>query len=451
MSLNLTLGLILGTPYILGKPDLKIDIVSEALNSTIHTYSTSLSTFMDISGKISYCPNNLVLNSNNFSSQEISTTKGTNYILSFYGSGSISIFGITTINGNNTGTRSYLKFTATSSSIRLDSIGNNYNVQLEAVTYKTTPSTYIATQGKAYYGPRINNGVLIEPYSYNFIKNCNNPELFNTNSTLEITADTYPDGSTSGLKWKQQSIGTAYSTYSIPKDTVSKFYTFSCFVKKVNATYITLSLSSSAGTIVSSIFNLDNGTVESITPGISIAGQSIASSIENQGSFYRVWIRALSDNTNSLVVGLSFTGNTLSEGKIWGLQCEPIQIPTSLIVTGNSGKSRNSDIMYINYSPLSKGCYLLEYKENYTNLVTETVDGTLVNSIANISTPYGNLNIQEANRVTSIQDTSSCLAVFNYNSAFTSNTSQSLIPTNTSYLITKIYYYSGQINPQELV
>ena len=100
------------------------------------------------------------------------TTAAINYILSFSGTGSVTLSGTYsgTLNGTGVSNRVYLAFTATAGTLTATVSGSVTSAQLEAVTYQTTPSTYVATTSSAYYGPRFDynpstlaaKGLLIE-------------------------------------------------------------------------------------------------------------------------------------------------------------------------------------------------------------------------------------------------------------------------------------------------
>jgi hypothetical protein len=110
----------------------------------------------DSTGKVTWAPENLLLNSATLSTQNV-TTIPVSYIVSFYGTGTITLSGTSTdgpIVGTGAGDRVYLKFTPTAGTLTLTVSGSVTSAQLERVTYQTTPRAYNATTGAAYYGPR---------------------------------------------------------------------------------------------------------------------------------------------------------------------------------------------------------------------------------------------------------------------------------------------------------
>jgi hypothetical protein len=156
---------------------------------------------------LTYCPNNLLLNSATLSTQSV-TVAPINYILSFKGTGTITKSGTATGNlvGTGASTRVYEKFTPTAGSLTLTVSGTVTEAQLEAVTYQTVPRDYNATTSAAYYGPRFDynpstlaaRGLRIEEARTNL---CLRSEEFSTSpwtdygtNTVTSDATTAPDG-----------------------------------------------------------------------------------------------------------------------------------------------------------------------------------------------------------------------------------------------------------------
>ena len=147
-------------------PVVQANFASSALDYTSLTTLTSMPSggsisragqamVYDATGKLTYAQNNLLLNTATLSTQSV-TTAAINYILSFSGTGSVTLSGTYsgTLNGTGVSNRVYLTFTATAGTLTATVSGSVTSAQLEAVTYQTTPSTYVATTSSAYYGPR---------------------------------------------------------------------------------------------------------------------------------------------------------------------------------------------------------------------------------------------------------------------------------------------------------
>jgi hypothetical protein len=146
---------------------------TDAFPDTSLTYSgPSLSTMFDSTGKLTYKPNNLALNTAALGTQSVTVQVGTNYLISFAsGGGSIALSGA----GAGTVTSaSPVKITASTTTLTLTVTGTVTNAVVAAVTWETLPSQrpgdQVITTSSAYYGPRIDydpntlavKGLLIE-------------------------------------------------------------------------------------------------------------------------------------------------------------------------------------------------------------------------------------------------------------------------------------------------
>jgi len=200
----------LGTFTAGNSPSLSLDFTTGSLDSLITFSRPSLATMYDSTGKLTYAPNNLLTYSNTFNNaawtnasnaftlttgvsdpfggtnattltatassstfyQSYSTTVGVTFINSIYirrrtGTGTIYFRYPNNTNRDVTSEVSST-WTRISSSIAtagtlsyfvivLATSGDAVDIafgQAEAVTYQTTPSTYVATTASAYYGPR---------------------------------------------------------------------------------------------------------------------------------------------------------------------------------------------------------------------------------------------------------------------------------------------------------
>ena len=126
----------------------------------------------DSTGKLTWAPNNLLLNSATLSTQTITVTTGATNILSFYGTGSVTLSGgaTGTLSGIGVNDRVSLVVTPTTTSLTLTVSGSVTQAQFERVTYQTTPRPWLPTGAAAVYGLRFDydpatlaaRGLLIE-------------------------------------------------------------------------------------------------------------------------------------------------------------------------------------------------------------------------------------------------------------------------------------------------
>jgi hypothetical protein len=150
---------------------------------TFLSYSgPSLSMMFDSTGKLTYKPNNLLLNTATLGTQTVTVQVGVNYLLSIKGTGTVTLTGASTsgpLNGTGASNRVDLKITAATSSLTLTVSGSVTSARLSAVTYETALRSQddVDTTASAYYGPRIDydpntlavKGILIEQARTNLI------------------------------------------------------------------------------------------------------------------------------------------------------------------------------------------------------------------------------------------------------------------------------------------
>lgn len=148
---------------------------------------TSLATMFDSTGKLTYAPNNLLLNTATLGTQTVTVQVGANYILSIKGTGSVTLTGASTagpLNGTGAANRVDLKITAATSSLTLTVAGSVTSARLSAVTYEAAFRSQddVDNTASAYYGPRIDydpntlavKGLLIEEARTNYATYSNN-------------------------------------------------------------------------------------------------------------------------------------------------------------------------------------------------------------------------------------------------------------------------------------
>lgn len=168
-------------------------------------------TLFDSTGKLTFGPNNLLVNTATLSTQTVNTNliAGCDVILSFRGTGSVAISGgfTGTLAGTGASDRVFLKFTTTTTSLTFTVTGTVTEAQLERVTYQTTPSTYNASTASQFFGPRLDydpvtlalRGLLVEEQRTSAITGVTNFNPVNTTGfttfgdaagTLTVVSDT---------------------------------------------------------------------------------------------------------------------------------------------------------------------------------------------------------------------------------------------------------------------
>lgn len=109
--------------------------------------------YFDSTGTLTWAPNNMLLNSATLATQTVTVTVGATNILSFYGTGSITLSGAATgtLTGTGVSDRVSLVITPSTTSLVLTVSGSVTQAQLERVTYQTSPRAYIPTTSAAVY------------------------------------------------------------------------------------------------------------------------------------------------------------------------------------------------------------------------------------------------------------------------------------------------------------
>ena len=266
--------------------------------------------------------------------------------------------------------------------VRITTIGDAVEIafpQAEAVTYQTTPSTYVATAASAYYGPRFDydpvtlapRGLLIEEARTNLLLRS---QAFSNWTVVGLnafgagsseTAIVSPDGTLTG-NFLQENSATSrhFVTRTVTGASSSTVYTFGAFVKFASRRYVVLAIGSSlSGTTNNSyslVFDVQNGVFVSAS-NTTGTPSATAYSITNFGNgWYRVNVTmqsgasdnvvfgslALSDSATPSYVGEvpSYTGNGTSGSYFWGAQLEAGSFATSYIPTVASTVTRNADV-----------------------------------------------------------------------------------------------------------
>jgi hypothetical protein len=178
--------------YTGNSPTLYHNFASGVLPSWLTFSRAGHATMTDSSGNITWAPNNMLLNSATLSTQSVATAGGHSNILSFRGTGSVTLSGSATgtLAGTGVNNRVSLVITPTAGSLTLTVTGQVLDAQLERVTYETAPRAYNPTTGVAFFGPRFDwtggtPGLHIEGARTNVIANS---EGLSTGSNCTITS-----------------------------------------------------------------------------------------------------------------------------------------------------------------------------------------------------------------------------------------------------------------------
>lgn len=330
-----------------------------ALPSTITFSRPSNATYYDSTGKLTYAPNNLLLNSATLSTQNV-TTAPINYILSFQGTGSVVLSGtfIGTLIGTGVSDRVFVAFTPTAGTLTLTVVGSVTSAQLEAVTYQTTPSTYVATTSAAYYGPRLDynpvtlaaRGLLIEEARTNLHKQSSFQSGYLTfGATLTANAGTSVDGTSDAASFVTDVTTGQHGTYYTPGLIyTAAVYTASVYAKKLGSAnyYVNLDPTNTNQITQTAVFDLSTGTVLQV--GSNMQSASI---VDCGNGFYRlvVTFTPTALNVNPILYGCTstssrvFTGDGASGWLLFGWQVELGSFATSYIPTGASSVARSAD------------------------------------------------------------------------------------------------------------
>lgn len=275
--------------------------------------------------------------------------------------------------------RGYQAFTATSTgsidTYLNDGTGYSYlgditkgiyfwGAQLEAVTYQTTPSTYVATTTAAYYGPRFDydpstlaaKGLLIEETRTNtatYSNNITNAAWTKGGVTASISG-TSPDGSSNANLLTEDTSTGVHRIFQSSTVAVG-VYTLSCFAKPNGRDWIYLYYN---GGLAIANFNVSTGAVGS-TSGSSF----ISASTQSVGNgWYRVSM-TLNNTTSAgqnLIINLasadnttSYVGNGTSGMYVYGIQLEAGAFATSYIPTTSASVTRAADVAQLTGSALT--------------------------------------------------------------------------------------------------
>jgi len=423
--LRLSLGLGLSAGASSGTiATLALNFLTGSLDSRITFTRASNATLVDSTGKVTYAPNNLWLNSAATSGWSVSKSAGTTVTggitdplggttacqldftstFDFAGqiinpipagtkiqsvwvkgdsAGTITLYGAsggswnTQVAVTTSWTLVYTSFTYTGfetvSVFR--NVGDLARVyvafpQLEQVTYQTAPSTYNATTGSAYYGPRFDynpstlaaRGLLIEEQRTNLcLRSQEFDNAYWTPLRATVTANSVaaPDGTTTTDTHTDDTSNNSHGTVATSGFTVSAAtaYTFSVFAKKGTGRYFFVQVAESAAFNYGAIFDLQAGTITDTEAGGS---PTASSSIQDYGNgWYRLIVTFTTVGTGiylntfgSDAAVPTYSGNheptyvgTGSTWYLWGAQLEAGAFATSYIPTTSATVTRSEDVV----------------------------------------------------------------------------------------------------------
>jgi len=191
--------------------------------------------------------------------------------------------------------------------------------------------------------------LLLEPSRTNeqvYSEEFDNAAWGKTNVTVTANSAISPDGSQNADMISETSdtgLHTLADGYSFVSGTS---YVFSCFAKKGTSKYFRLSAGNPATMPISSIFDLEDGTI------LTSLGGSTSTIKKYSNGWYRCSVVATASATAStnFLLGLSdglttsYTGNTSNNIYLWGAQLEAGSYPTSYIPTSGSAVTRNAEV-----------------------------------------------------------------------------------------------------------
>jgi len=336
---------------------------TDAFPSSSLTYSgPSLSTMSDSTGKLTYKPNNLALNTATLSTQTVTVQVGVNYILSIKGTGSVTLSGASTagpLNGTGASNRVDLKITAATSSLTLTVSGSVTSARLSAVTYETAfrSGDDVDTTASAYYGPRIDyypntlavKGLLIEEARTN--QNKSSADIAGTGWTAGAgvtigATTTAPDGTSRAKLY--QSTGASDGLYNTSAVAIASPFASSVYLKYGGSGrwFVIRSYGTGGAQLWVDLLNVVIGTSSNYS-GIGTVITPTITAINN--GWYRLTLGTSAGATHNYlqinsVNADNSTTQTNGSAYVWGAQTEAGSFATSYIPTAAASVARAADV-----------------------------------------------------------------------------------------------------------
>lgn len=342
----------------------------------------------DSTGKLTFAPSNLLLNTATLSTQTVTTgiIPSCDVILSFKGTGSVAISGgyTGTLAGTGASTLVSLKFTTTTASLTFTVTGTVTEAQLERVTYETQPSLYVATTGSQYYGPRFDydpstvpatpRGLLIEGSRSNLVTYSDDLSnaawtkdgllAFGSGST--VNAAISPDGTQNADLITENTAASNHRVYRNPTLTAGASYSYSFYVKQANGNRNIFVILQNASDLLYLNLNLTTGAlIDSGAGGTGTLSSATSTYVGNGWYLVKlcgvisttqtsIFIQvSLKNNTTTGSALPSYTGDGVSGVYLWGAQLEAGSFATSYIPTTSASVTRAADVAQLTGSALT--------------------------------------------------------------------------------------------------
>lgn len=316
-------------------------LTSSSLPSELTFSRAGQAMVTDSTGKLTYAPNNILLNTATLSTQNVTTVAG-NYILSIKGTGSVTLSGTSTagpLNGTGASNRVDLAFTPTAGTLTLTVSGSVTEARLSQVTYETSFRTVddVDTTAAAYYGPRFDHdsagnplGLLIEASRANTAQQ--GSAWFTAGASVPSSNNSSPDGLNTAINVSFSAGAANYYYQQTQSLTSGQSRTLSCWVK-----------SNTGGTQKIRFLARPDGSNDDASPDITVTT-----------SWQRVsYTFVATATTSGTAFGLkNASDSSASDILVWGFQDEEGTYATSLIPTGTASVTRAAETI-ADTSPLT--------------------------------------------------------------------------------------------------